>query len=287
VTHQYTTAGNYTVTMDLFGDYGEYVETGKVDVVNASGATASFNASPSNATVGQTVTFDGSASTPSTGATISDYTWDFGDGTGDDSGGVATDTHAYSTPGTYTVKLTITDSNNETNSTTQQVTVTAQTTTTSSTTTTSPPPPPTSTSTSTNTGPPPPPSNNFAVTGTTAHGSDIVVSVSVPDAGRVEAKGVFKITVSKKVKHGKKTKTVKTTKLVTFADVTQSVAGGMATLTLAPSGSAVSALKGISKHSTVSVGLIIAFTPTGGTLNAKAGSVHVNGLQSKKKKKKK
>jgi PKD repeat protein len=53
------------------------------------------------------VRFDGRASTPSRGATITNYSWDFGDGT---SGTGATVSHTYSAPGSYGVRLTVTDS---------------------------------------------------------------------------------------------------------------------------------------------------------------------------------
>ena len=53
------------------------------------------------------VRFDGRASTASRGATITSYSWDFGDGT---SGSGATTSHSYSAPGAYGVRLTVTDS---------------------------------------------------------------------------------------------------------------------------------------------------------------------------------
>lgn len=51
------------------------------------------------------VRFDGSASSDSDG-TIDTYFWDFGDGR---SGSGALDSHAYSVPGTYTIRLLVTD----------------------------------------------------------------------------------------------------------------------------------------------------------------------------------
>jgi len=55
--------------------------------------------------VGQEITFDGSNSSDSDG-TITNYTWDFGDNT---TGYGVNPTHAYDTPGEYTVILTVTD----------------------------------------------------------------------------------------------------------------------------------------------------------------------------------
>jgi len=69
--------------------------------------TASFTWTPSIPRVGETVTFDASASTPN-GGTILNYAWDFGDGSITHGKMVV---HAYNTSGTYTVTLNVTDSN--------------------------------------------------------------------------------------------------------------------------------------------------------------------------------
>ncbi|MEM0057782.1 MAG: PKD domain-containing protein [Candidatus Bathyarchaeia archaeon] len=69
--------------------------------------TASFTWTPHTPKVGQTVTFDASASKPN-GGTIIDYTWNFGDGS---VGYGKMVVHAYNSPGTYTVTLNVTDSN--------------------------------------------------------------------------------------------------------------------------------------------------------------------------------
>lgn len=67
---------------------------------------ANFTWSPTAPKVGETVTFDGSSSTPN-GGTITKYEWDFGD-SGKATGQVVT--HAYSSKGLYTVTLNVTDS---------------------------------------------------------------------------------------------------------------------------------------------------------------------------------
>ncbi|HFE32593.1 MAG TPA: PKD domain-containing protein [Gammaproteobacteria bacterium] len=59
---------------------------------------------PASGLVGETLTFDGSAS--SDDGTIVSYTWDFGDGVS--ASGMAT-THAYGSAGTYTVSLAVCD----------------------------------------------------------------------------------------------------------------------------------------------------------------------------------
>ena len=75
-----------------------------------------FTFSPANPTQGQQVFFDASTSD----GTVSQYRWDFGDG---GSGSGERTTHAYSTPGTYHVQLTLVDPAGRTAITTQTITV--------------------------------------------------------------------------------------------------------------------------------------------------------------------
>jgi PKD repeat protein len=70
---------------------------------------ASFTSSPPAPVVGQTVTFDGSASNDPDGDTITSYSWAFGDGDTQTTAS-ATTTHAYGTRGSFTVRLTVLDS---------------------------------------------------------------------------------------------------------------------------------------------------------------------------------
>ncbi len=67
--------------------------------------SASFTFSPAEPIVGETVTFDASASTDSDGTIVS-YAWDFGDGA---SGSGVVVEHVYTAVGKYTVALTVTD----------------------------------------------------------------------------------------------------------------------------------------------------------------------------------
>jgi PKD repeat protein len=70
---------------------------------------------------GVAIQFNGSTSTDADG-TITTYQWDFGDNIG---GSGATTTHSYSSPGQYTVRLTVTDNQGATHSATTTATVTA------------------------------------------------------------------------------------------------------------------------------------------------------------------
>jgi uncharacterized delta-60 repeat protein len=81
--------------------------------------TAAFNA-PSSGTPGQALGFDASPSTDADGS-IAGASWDFGDGGKADGMNV---THAYGTPGTFTVTLTVADDNAVTATTSKTVTIT-------------------------------------------------------------------------------------------------------------------------------------------------------------------
>ena len=76
---------------------------------------ATFTVSPSSISAGTAVTFNGSASSSPSG-TITDYKWDL-DGSGNyatDTGTTATLTHTFTTPGSYTIGLKVTDNHGAT-----------------------------------------------------------------------------------------------------------------------------------------------------------------------------
>jgi PKD repeat protein len=81
-----------------------------------------FATTPAVPTLGQPVSFDGLGSSDPDG-TIASYAWDFGDGT---TGTGASATHAYQSAGTYTVRLTVTDSAGQKATASRAVTVYAQ-----------------------------------------------------------------------------------------------------------------------------------------------------------------
>jgi PKD repeat protein len=106
VTHQFA-AGVWPVTLTVKDPANRAVSTTKTIVVaTGTNPTASFVFSPSAPVVGQTVFFNGVASSATGNRTIVDYQWNFGNG--HTARGV-TATHAFEVAGSYTVTLTVVD----------------------------------------------------------------------------------------------------------------------------------------------------------------------------------
>ncbi|MDE3204867.1 MAG: PKD domain-containing protein [Acidobacteriota bacterium] len=82
--------------------------------------TAGINYHPTGSTANQWV-FDGSPSIPGTGSTITNYAWDFGDGTTSPTNASPTVTHTYASEGNETVTLTVTDADGQTATTTTTI----------------------------------------------------------------------------------------------------------------------------------------------------------------------
>ena len=118
ITHAYTTTGNYTVTLTV-KDNKQLTNSTQAQITVIDYPTADFSYLPTTPLVGEIVTFNASASEPN-GGSIINYAWEFGDG-GTGTGVIAT--HSYSATGNYTVKLTVTDSEDLTNSTQTTITV--------------------------------------------------------------------------------------------------------------------------------------------------------------------
>lgn len=120
-THRYTELGSFAITLTVTDDVGKTGTSSKTVFVGAQPTpTAAFTFSPTSPSVDSVVQFDASLSTASPDRTIVSYRWAFGDG-GTGSGRV--DTHTYSTAGTYTVVLTVTDNIGITDTATQTITV--------------------------------------------------------------------------------------------------------------------------------------------------------------------
>ena len=117
--HPYAAAGSYTVTLTVTDERGGISTTTHTVEVTHADPVAQFTAS-ANALV---VQVDGGASSASDGATLS-YAWNWGDGTADGSGVVAT--HAYGESGVYTITLTVTDSLGSSHSVSDEVEVNAE-----------------------------------------------------------------------------------------------------------------------------------------------------------------
>jgi PKD repeat protein len=122
-THSYTAAGAYVVTLVVTDDAGRFATATQTVTVVASTPTAQFTFSPNAATAPATINFNGSSSTASPGRTLVTYAWDFGDGTPAQSGSSPQISHGYTTAGTYTVTLTVTDDALKTSSKSQPVTL--------------------------------------------------------------------------------------------------------------------------------------------------------------------
>ena len=118
--HTYTAFGDFTVTLTVTDNSGLIGEASSPIHVSQH-PVASFTFTPTEPLAHETVTFDASASTPD-GGTIVNYTWNFGD---ENTTTVSEPiiTHAYSTYGTYTVTLNITDSEGKWDTTSKQITV--------------------------------------------------------------------------------------------------------------------------------------------------------------------
>jgi PKD repeat protein len=242
--YTYTTPGVYAVGLKLLGDFGEYDETGTVTVQTTSPPTAAFTA-PAEAQTGQSVSFNASASKEAPGAHIVDYRWNFGDGS--DEAQTPTDTHKYSSPGTYTVTLIVRDNDNQESApVSQKITITsppASKTEPGTTTTTS------TSTTSTSTGSPPPPVAQIDRSATNVSpkalekNGEVEVTLTCPAtkvscAGTVEVKTATAV-AARVAKTGKAKKSV-----LVLGQATFSLAGGQReTLTVKLSAKGAALLK--------------------------------------------
>ena len=118
--HAFATPGNYTVGQRVTDNSGATSTTTKSVAVANRAPSAGFNFSPTTPTTGQTVTFTSSATDRD--GTIAKVEWDWdNNGTYDATGTSAT--HAFATPGNYTVGQRVTDNSGATNTKTAVVPV--------------------------------------------------------------------------------------------------------------------------------------------------------------------
>jgi PKD repeat protein len=118
--HTYATAGTYTATVTVSdGRGGTDTDTVVVTVGNRA-PTVQLTATPTSGKAPLTVAFSAAGSDPDGDALT--YRYDFGDGSKPETG--RTPTHKYSKVGTYTARVTVTDTGGATGTATVQITVT-------------------------------------------------------------------------------------------------------------------------------------------------------------------
>jgi PKD repeat protein len=125
VSKSYSTTGNYGVSVTVTDDLGQ-TGNASLSVVVGSGFTFPdpvFTFSPTDPVVGQTVSFNASGVTGANGATITEYTWDFGDDSDTETNSGPTATHSFSTAQTFVVRLTVRDNTGRTDTRTREVEV--------------------------------------------------------------------------------------------------------------------------------------------------------------------
>jgi PKD repeat protein len=90
--HSYAAAGTYTVTLTVTNSAARSSTTTQTITVD-NPPTASFTPSGTFAAPGASLSFNAGASTAGTGSTINDYSWNFGDGSVQDTGATASAAH--------------------------------------------------------------------------------------------------------------------------------------------------------------------------------------------------
>jgi PKD repeat protein len=104
--HDYATAGVYTVTLVVTDDAGRATVTSSTVTVLSDAPTADFTFSQVPPLSAHSMSFNSSSSTAAQGRTIVAYSWDFGDG---GSSTLSSPTHTYGGPSSFNVTLTVTD----------------------------------------------------------------------------------------------------------------------------------------------------------------------------------
>ena len=123
INHAFSSAGSYNVELivtDNEGATDSLTKTITVTQTPNQSPIASFTANPTSGIVPLEVSFNASSSSDTDGS-ITSYQWDFKDG---DTGTGQTVNHTFSSTGSYSVKLTVTDNDGATDSLTKTITVT-------------------------------------------------------------------------------------------------------------------------------------------------------------------
>jgi PKD repeat protein len=106
-THDFATAGVFTVTLVVTDDAGRQGVTTASVTITGDAPTADFTFSQLPPTAAHNIQFNSSGSSAKSGRSIVSYAWDFGDG---GSSTLSSPSHAYVAPASYNVTLTVTDS---------------------------------------------------------------------------------------------------------------------------------------------------------------------------------
>ena len=125
VEHTYDTPGEYEVTLMVTDDLDQSDNETIEITIKSKGPMAHFIGDKEDARVEENITFDASGSTASGDAPITNYTWDFGDGSTNTTNETSME-HNWTDPGYYNVTLTVTDANNMTNETVMEVRIIPQ-----------------------------------------------------------------------------------------------------------------------------------------------------------------
>lgn len=115
--HQYTIAATYSVSLTVTDEHGAQDTTTTPVIITGESEedlvpTARLTTSITDGPVPLKVVFDGSTSTASNDSSLT-YSWNFGDG---DSGQGIAPVHTYTSPGSFTATLTVTDDKGATSS---------------------------------------------------------------------------------------------------------------------------------------------------------------------------
>jgi parallel beta-helix repeat protein len=121
--HTYAAEGVYTVTVTTADTGGQMATSSQQVTVVDRPPAASLSITPAFGSAPLSVSADASASTDTDPSPIASYTFDFGDGTVTGPQAAPTTTHVYGTKGTYTLRVTVTDTNGHSGSATATVPV--------------------------------------------------------------------------------------------------------------------------------------------------------------------
>ncbi len=115
--HTYATTGSFTARLTATDTLG-VTSSASLPISVTVAPSVNFTSSPATPTTGQSVTF---TATANGGAGPFVFSWNFGDGSPDDNGSLAT--HTYMSRGIFTVNLTTTDTNGATTVTTLSLSI--------------------------------------------------------------------------------------------------------------------------------------------------------------------